>query len=107
MAVQAPSFVNELNESNFKVYIAIDFGTDGLGTTYINIYIYRYLTYFQFIGLAYAINDEVYIHSKWNSTKYEHVVKPKTIILLDEKGEKVQFGMDAKDVLSITKLSID
>ena len=53
------------------------------------------------IGLAYAINDEVYIHSKWNSDKYGSVLKPKTTILLDENGEKVQFGLDAKYVLSI------
>ena len=57
------------------------------------------------IGLAYAINDKVHIHSIWKSKKYENVVKPKTIILLDENGEKVQFGMDAKNVLSTEKLS--
>eukprot|EP01084_Bolivina_argentea_P267137 453374_1 len=67
------------NKREFGVYIAIDFGTDGL-------------------GIAYAIGDEVYVHSKWNSEKYRDVIKPKTTILLDDQGETVQFGMDAKDV---------
>ena len=32
MAQQTPSLIDELNETKFKLYIAIDFGTDGLGT---------------------------------------------------------------------------
>ena len=31
MAAQIPTSTNQLNETDFKLYIAIDFGTDGLG----------------------------------------------------------------------------
>eukprot|EP01083_Nonionella_stella_P081209 223580_1 len=61
----------------FKLHCAIDFGTDGT-------------------GLAYAYNGKVYIHSRWNSTKYGDDVKPKTIILLDDRGNTIGFGKDAK-----------
>ncbi len=67
--------------SEFKVSIAIDFGTDGL-------------------GIAYAFNDQIYVHDKWKSKKYGSVIKPKTIILLDDDNNTVASGMDAKHVLS-------
>eukprot|EP01084_Bolivina_argentea_P301963 521111_1 len=66
-------------ENTFKVSIAIDFGTDGL-------------------GIAYAFNNEIYVHDKWKSKKYGAVTKPKTIILLDDEKNTVAFGMDAKHV---------
>ena len=47
-------------------------------------------------GLAYAFQEDIYINSKWNSTRYGATVKPKTIILLDDKGKIISFGMDAK-----------
>ena len=61
----------------FKLCIAIDFGTDG-------------------IGLAYAYNGKIYVHSKWQSTRFASTIKPKTIILLDDEGEPNSFGMKAK-----------
>ena len=66
---------------SYKLHIAIDFGTDG-------------------IGLAYAIDGEVYVHQAFNSRKYGASVKPKTIVLLDEDGEVNSFGIDAKFTLS-------
>ena len=77
-SVDLPVFANnQKDESSFSIYIAIDFGTDG-------------------VGLAYAFQEDIYIHSKWNSTRYGATVKPKTIILLDDKGKIISFGMDAK-----------
>eukprot|EP01083_Nonionella_stella_P286560 975334_1 len=75
----ALTFAQPPNEPQYKLHIAIDFGTDGL-------------------GLAYAIGDEVYVHSKWNSERHTDVVKPKTIILLDRNGEADAFGSDAKEI---------
>eukprot|EP01084_Bolivina_argentea_P193609 332149_1 len=72
-------FAQPQNEKKYKLHIAIDFGTDGL-------------------GLAYAIGDKVYIHNKWNSERYVDVVKPKTIILLDKCGNADAFGSDAKEI---------
>ena len=62
---------------NFKLHIAIDFGTDG-------------------IGLGVAFHGQVFVRSKWKSKKYGDTVKPKMIILLTDKGERVAFGVDAK-----------
>lgn len=53
------------------------------------------------IGLAYAIGGRVYLHSKWNSRKFGATTKPKTILLLDSKGQVNSFGMDAKLALSL------
>ena len=71
-----PQFMPSLDLPTFKLHIAIDFGTDG-------------------IGLAYALDDEVYVHQNFNSIKYGATVKPKTIILFDNEGG-VTIGMDAK-----------
>merc|ERR1719474_1493989 len=76
MAAQSSNYYG-LQKDAFKVNIAIDFGTDGL-------------------GLAYAIGGRVYLHSKWNSRKFGATTKPKTILLLDSKGQVNSFGMDAK-----------
>ena len=67
-------------DPEFKVSIAVDFGTDG-------------------IGVAYAYNNEIHVHSKWGDgdSKYGEQVKPKTIILLNESAEPINFGMDAMD----------
>eukprot|EP00484_Ammonia_sp_Unknown_P018486 CAMPEP_0197039208 /NCGR_PEP_ID=MMETSP1384-20130603/16028_1 /TAXON_ID=29189 /ORGANISM="Ammonia sp." /LENGTH=647 /DNA_ID=CAMNT_0042469763 /DNA_START=43 /DNA_END=1986 /DNA_ORIENTATION=+ len=69
----------EVHLGEFKLHIAIDFGTDGL-------------------GIAYAVHDEVFVHTKWKSNRNREAVtdKPKTIILFDEKGERQAFGVDAK-----------
>eukprot|EP01083_Nonionella_stella_P013584 38221_1 len=61
----------------FKLHIAIDFGTDG-------------------VGLAYAYHNEIFVHSKWSSKKYGDQIKPKTLILLDKEDEILAFGLDAK-----------
>ena len=65
------------NQHNFKFYIAIDFGTDGA-------------------CLAYADEENTYIHEEFESSRYGRTAKPKTIILLNEKGEYESFGMNAK-----------
>ena len=69
-------------ETTFKLCIAIDFGTDG-------------------IGLAYAYKGKIYVHSKWHAVRFASTIKPKTIILLDDGGEVNSFGMDAKTTLII------
>ncbi len=69
-------------DREFKLSIAVDFGTDG-------------------IGMAYAFNDDIHVHSKWSANKYGDQVKPKNIILIDENANPIGFGMDAKDMLSI------
>merc|ERR1719361_3013511 len=78
---QAPKWSSAApTESNrkFKIRIAIDFGTDG-------------------IGLAYAVNlDNVFVHTAWGNGKYQAVVKSKTIILLDDNHDTIAMGMDAK-----------
>ena len=65
-----------LNLPTFKLHIAIDFGTDG-------------------IGLAYAYNNETFIHQKFKSNRFGPTIKPKTIILLDDNKEAL-FGLEAK-----------
>ena len=88
-------------KSRFKLHIAVDFGTDGTGTSHMSsdpfvdaqhLFIYLLLT----VGLAYAYNNEVFVHSRWSSKKYGDAVKPKTVILLDENGNTLGFGADAK-----------
>ena len=61
----------------FKIHVAIDFGTDGM-------------------GIAYAYDGTVNVHNKWNTTHYGITKKPKTTILLDEAGDTQKFGIDAK-----------
>ena len=75
-----PQFANEetkSSESIWKVCVAIDFGTDG-------------------IGVAYAYDNRVQVHDKWRSKNYGIITKPKTIILLDDEGETAAVGLDAK-----------
>ena len=74
------------------ICIVIDFGTDG-------------------IGLAYAFDNDIHVHSKWSQNECGDQVKPKTIILLDENAETRGFAMDAKhkfgvDVLIVSRSSI-
>ena len=76
MAATQLTFVKPREEHSFKIHVAIDFGTDGM-------------------GMAYAIDDQVFVHQKWNSKKYGATVKPKTIVLFDDDEEAI-FGMDAK-----------
>eukprot|EP01084_Bolivina_argentea_P066523 121266_1 len=75
-AKEAPSIAKHL----FKIHIAIDFGTDGT-------------------SLAYTLPNKeknVFIHQNWVSSKYNAGIKPNTIILLDENGQTISFGKDAK-----------
>ena len=69
--VQHPQLV-----SDFRVHIAIDFGTHGT-------------------ALAYTIGDKVYRHEEWTNNKYNTDVKPKSDILLDENNQPIAFGNDA------------
>ena len=43
---------------------------------------------------------KVYIHKEWNSSRYGTVVKPKTIVLLDEDLDVLAFGQEAKRMFS-------
>eukprot|EP01084_Bolivina_argentea_P111080 198300_1 len=70
-----------LKEINFKIHIAIDFGTDGC-------------------ALAFAYNNKVTVYNKWNTKKRQRRVKAKTQILLNEKNEIVAFGDNAKIIYS-------
>ena len=81
MLVEEDGKYDDNDTVSYKLHIAIDFGTDG-------------------IGLAFAIEDEVYVHEKFISRKYGASVKPKTIVLLDEEGEVNSLGIDAKFTLS-------
>eukprot|EP01084_Bolivina_argentea_P126774 224390_1 len=87
-ATEAPSIAKH----SFKIHIAVDFGTDGT-------------------SLAYALpnNKEknVFVHQDWVSSKYNVGVKPNTIILLDENGDTLGFGKDAKHtyITTTTKTS--
>ena len=76
-----------MREVNFKISVAIDFGTDGC-------------------GLAFAFNDEVDIYSKWKSKRKITKFKAKTHILLNDKNEVESFGDNAKTTLmSISYIS--
>ena len=81
--LQAVSFEHVLNlqtkslDLEFKVCVAIDFGTDG-------------------IGVAYAYDRKVQVHDKWKSKNYGTIVKPKTIILFNDKFKVANVGLDAK-----------
>ena len=70
--------------TNFKVHIAIDFGTDG-------------------VALAYALpgrDKTIFAHKQWNSSKFHERYKPKAIVLLDENCEVLAFGRDATHMFS-------
>ena len=73
---------SDQTSTSYQVYIAIDFGTDG-------------------IGLAYAFDGDVYVHQTFKSRKYGSSLKPKTIVLLDDEGDVNSIGIDAKFTLSI------
>ena len=79
--VQPPSHdqgAPPVKKDGFKLHIAVDFGTDGL-------------------GIAYAYNGKVHVHSKFKSTRFASTVKPKTSVIIDQNtGRAVSFGMDAK-----------
>ena len=93
----------------FKVRVAIDFGTDGIG-----MLCDQYKHYYSnqqnqktklliYIALAYAIGEinDIKAHSEWAGKKFKPKFKPKTIILLDENGEVLGFGKDAKHTFSL------
>ena len=58
------------------------------------------------LALAYAFGEtnQVKAHSEWAGKKFKPKFKPKTIILLDENGNTLGFGKDAKHTLSIIYL---
>ena len=60
----------EQKKVDFKMHVAIDFGTHGC-------------------ALAYAYKDQVYPYSKWGSTK------PENNIILNDKNCCVHFGKNA------------
>ena len=65
------------DHSNYKVAVAIDFGTDGS-------------------GICYAFPDgDVRFHNQFKSSKFGSFAKHKTHILLDEDGDFHSFGLDA------------
>ena len=68
-------------ENKYKMSIAIEFGTDGLGVAY---------------ALQDSLEAKIRVHDKWKSKKFGTVVNTKTIILFDENHEVVNHGLDAK-----------
>ena len=69
-------------EVEFKLHIAIDFGTDGC-------------------GVAFAYNNEVIIYDKWRGRNRQRRNKTKTQILLRNDNEVICFGDNAKMMLSV------
>ena len=64
------------SQQSFKIYVGIDFGTDGC-------------------GLAYALSDgSCYIHNTWKDT--QPTQKPRTSVLFDSNGDVQCIGTDAK-----------
>eukprot|EP01084_Bolivina_argentea_P289292 496725_1 len=66
---------------DFKIHIAIDFGTDGC-------------------ALAYYYNNKVTVYNKWMTKSRQRTTKVKTQILLNDKDEVVAFGDNAKIIYS-------
>ena len=98
MAASTSSTLNTASPPtpHFKLHIAIDFGTDGTGTVWVfHLWLLRLIS-LSTAGLAYAYNNEVFVHSRWSSKKYGDAVKPKTILLLDDDLNTLGFGVDAK-----------
>ena len=67
--------------NKFKLYIAIDFGTDGCGISYC------------------LPNGSVYIHSNWKGEQSANT-KIKSRILLDKHGDRLAFGSAASYMYS-------
>ena len=92
---------------DFKMRVAIDFGTDGIGMLLLNHVPtrFRWLFFVNYILLALAYGfgetNQVFAHTKWSTNTYEAQVKPKTIILLDEDHDVIGFGKDAKHTFSV------
>ena len=100
-----PEFTKDLPiERGFKIHIAIDFGTDGIGMIWNTLQcVIHYITNVnltKYTALAYAIDGKVFVHTEWETLKYSVDEKPKTIILLDENYNALGFGKDAKHTLS-------
>ena len=74
-----PRIQSNKNAKPFDIAIAIDFGTDGLGVAY-----------------ALPNSSTIHVHDKWKTTRYGTIVKPKTIILLDEDFEVASVSLAAK-----------
>ena len=100
---ELPEFVScAPSEHHFKIHIAIDFGTDGTGLNDKHLLMYSYWIQIitLYIALAYAIDGQVFAHKDWKTFKYKVLVKPKTIVLLDENLDVIGFGKDAKHTFS-------
>eukprot|EP01083_Nonionella_stella_P158594 516383_1 len=65
----------------FKIHIAIDFGTDGC-------------------ALAFAYEGNITVYNKWMTKRRKRATKAKTQLLLNEKNEVVAFGDNAKIIYS-------
>eukprot|EP01083_Nonionella_stella_P033071 90543_1 len=77
----------------FKLHIAIDFGTDGCGIAFAHreeIKKDDKITY----------QDKVQIYNKWRGKKKQRTTKTKTHILLNEENEVVCFGNNARYIYS-------
>eukprot|EP01084_Bolivina_argentea_P078664 142759_1 len=77
------SFILNNQNSSFKIAIAIDFGTDGM-------------------GLAYARpemnDDQIYIHDDYGAVQFADTIKPKLMILMGDDGKTISFGKEARHV---------
>eukprot|EP01084_Bolivina_argentea_P054602 100128_1 len=69
--------IDKQKQIEFKIHIAIDFGTAGT-------------------GLSYAYKNKVYMHTRWGTQKYAYEVKPQNNIILNASNECVYFGSNAK-----------
>ena len=101
-----PQYTRELPiEQPFKIHIAIDFGTDGIGMLCEELHssflferssCMRHYPCVIHLALAYAVDGKVFVHTEWVSQKYAVSEKPKAILLLDGNLKPLKFGQDAK-----------
>eukprot|EP01084_Bolivina_argentea_P087406 157869_1 len=67
--------------NSFKLTIAIDFGTDGL-------------------GLAYAYNNKIHAHSEYDAKRFASAIKSRNTVLIrqndNKEGKAVSFGVEAR-----------
>eukprot|EP01084_Bolivina_argentea_P289293 496731_1 len=66
---------------DFKIHIAVDFGTDGC-------------------AIAYYYDNKVTIYDRWMTNTRKRTTKVKTQILLNDKNQLVAFGDNAKIIYS-------
>ena len=66
--------------------------------------IIEYIVLYEYLGVAYSFNHDVYINNKCNSNLYGFITKTKCIALFDADQKLKSFGIDAKHELIIFNL---